>query len=83
MRGREKKEGGSEENRFLLVEEGAKVEQPFWLAQELYLRQAVSMNVLACFNQKTRREIQADAANVDLRSRCPYFYKFDCKIAPM
>ncbi|KAJ0103294.1 hypothetical protein Patl1_06607 [Pistacia atlantica] len=65
------------------VEEGAKVEQPFWLAQELYLRQAVSINVPTCFNQKTRREIQADAKTVDLRSRCPYFYKFGCKIAPM
>lgn len=32
---------------------------------------------------RTRREIQADAANVDLRSRCPYFYEFGCKIAPM
>ncbi|XP_031286477.1 probable DNA replication complex GINS protein PSF3 [Pistacia vera] len=65
------------------VEEGAKVEQPFWLAQELCLRQAVSIIVPACFNQKTRREIQTDAANVDLRSRCPYLYKFGCKIAPM
>ncbi|XP_044507830.1 DNA replication complex GINS protein PSF3-like [Mangifera indica] len=65
------------------VEEGAKVELPFWLAQELYLRQAVSINVPACFNQKTRREIQADAANVDLRSRCQFFYEFGCKIAPL
>ncbi|KAJ0045170.1 hypothetical protein Pint_06508 [Pistacia integerrima] len=68
------------------VEEGAKVEQPFWLAQEFYLRQAVSINVPACFDQKTRQEIQADAANVDLRSRCPCFYEFgykSCKIAPM
>ncbi|KAJ0046234.1 hypothetical protein Pint_06498 [Pistacia integerrima] len=67
------------------VEEGAKVELPFWLDQELYLRQAVSINVPACFNQKsqlntkTRQEIQFDAANVDLKSGCPYFYK----IAPL
>lgn len=32
---------------------------------------------------RTRLEIQADCACVDLRSRCPYFYEFGCKIAPM
>ncbi|TXG50127.1 hypothetical protein EZV62_026002 [Acer yangbiense] len=65
------------------VEKGAKVELPFWLAQELYLRQAVSLSIPTCFNQNTRREIQADAACVDLKSRCPYFYEFGCKIAPL
>ncbi|XP_043689873.1 DNA replication complex GINS protein PSF3-like isoform X1 [Telopea speciosissima] len=65
------------------VEQGSKVELPFWLAQELHLRQAVAMNVLACFNQKTRKEVQADAACVDLRNKCPYFYELGCKIAPL
>ncbi|XP_014495564.1 uncharacterized protein LOC106757408 isoform X2 [Vigna radiata var. radiata] len=31
----------------------------------------------------TRLEIQADSAGVDLRSRCPFFYEFGCKIAPV
>ncbi|KDP40548.1 hypothetical protein JCGZ_24547 [Jatropha curcas] len=65
------------------VEQGTKVELPFWLARELHLRQSVSMSVPACFNQKTRLEIQADAACVDLKSRCPYFYEFGCKLAPL
>ncbi|KAF5738453.1 DNA replication complex GINS protein PSF3-like [Tripterygium wilfordii] len=65
------------------VEAGSRSELPFWLAKELHLRQAVSMSTPACFNQKTRMEIQADAACVDLRSRCPYFYEFGCKIAPL
>lgn len=65
------------------IEAGSKVELPFWLAHELQLRQAVSVNVPPCFNQKTRLEIQADCACVDLRSRCPYFYEFGCKIAPI
>ncbi|KAJ7963989.1 DNA replication complex GINS protein PSF3-like [Quillaja saponaria] len=65
------------------VEVGSKVELPFWLAHELQLRQAASVNVPTCFNQKTRLEIQADSACVDLRSRCPYFYEFGCKIAPI
>ncbi|GJN35122.1 hypothetical protein PR202_gb23864 [Eleusine coracana subsp. coracana] len=30
----------------------------------------------------TRKEIQADAACVDLRVRCPYFYELGCKIVP-
>ncbi|CDY20516.1 BnaC04g05280D [Brassica napus] len=65
------------------VEQGAKVELPFWLAHELHLRQAVSINLPACFDHKTRLEIQADAACVDLRSRCPYFYEFGCKLQPL
>ncbi|KAE9620540.1 putative GINS complex, subunit Psf3, GINS subunit, domain A protein [Lupinus albus] len=65
------------------IEAGSKVELPFWLAHELQLRQAVSVNVPPCFNQKTRLEIQADSASVDLRSRCPFFYEFGCKMAPI
>ncbi|KAE8689612.1 ATEXPA16 [Hibiscus syriacus] len=34
------------------VEQGAKVELPLWLAQELYLRQAISISVPACFIQR-------------------------------
>ncbi|VYS46543.1 unnamed protein product [Arabidopsis thaliana] len=65
------------------AEQGSKVELPFWLAHELHLRQAVTINLPPCFDQKTRLEVQADAAYVDLRSRCPYFYEFGCKIEPL
>ncbi|GAB4852741.1 hypothetical protein Ancab_016950 [Ancistrocladus abbreviatus] len=71
---------GSETNN---VEQGAKVELPFWLAQELHARHAVTISIPPCFNQMTRKEIQADAASVDLRSRCSYFYELGCKIAPV
>lgn len=65
------------------VESGTKVELPFWLARELHLRQAVSVNVPPCFNKKTREEIGADAAHVDLRNRSPYFYELGCKMVPL
>ncbi|XP_028793822.1 DNA replication complex GINS protein PSF3 [Neltuma alba] len=65
------------------IETSSKVEMPFWLAYELQLRQVVSINVPSCFDKKTRLEIQADCASVDLRSRCPFFYEFGCKIAPV
>ncbi|KAG2577095.1 hypothetical protein PVAP13_6NG167900 [Panicum virgatum] len=72
---------GAESN---CVEKGAKVELPFWLAHGLLsLEQAVSINPPACFTQKTRKEIQANAACVDLRVRCPYFYELGCKIVPL
>ncbi|MED6118477.1 hypothetical protein PIB30_002725 [Stylosanthes scabra] len=32
---------------------------------------------------RTRLEIQADSASANLRSRCPFFYEFSCKIAPI
>ncbi|KAJ3678533.1 hypothetical protein LUZ60_014151 [Juncus effusus] len=71
---------GSETNN---VEKGAKVDLPFWLAHELFLRQAVSINVPSCFSQTTRKDVQADASCVDLKVRCPYFYEFGCKLAPL
>ncbi|KMT18591.1 hypothetical protein BVRB_2g027220 [Beta vulgaris subsp. vulgaris] len=64
------------------IEQGAKVELPFWLANELNTRQAVVMSIPSCFNQMTRKEIQADPGSVDLRNRCQYFYELGCKIAP-
>ncbi|XP_076914015.1 DNA replication complex GINS protein PSF3-like [Bidens hawaiensis] len=65
------------------VEARSKVELPFWLASELQLRQAVAVNIPPCFNKKTREEIGADGAHVDLRSRCSYFYKLGCKIVQL
>lgn len=65
------------------IEKGAKVELPVWLAHDLLLRQAVTVSIPACFSHKTRKEIQADAACVDLRNRSPYFYELGCKIAPL
>ncbi|CAH2056785.1 unnamed protein product [Thlaspi arvense] len=62
------------------VEPGSKVELPFWLACELHLRQAVSINLPTCFNQKTREELAADAAHVNLKNRCPYFYELGQKL---
>ncbi|KAL5568562.1 hypothetical protein UlMin_025137 [Ulmus minor] len=65
------------------VEPGSKVELPFWLGHELHLRQVAMIKIPPCFNQKTRLELGADAACVDLRSRCQYFYEFGCKLAPL
>ncbi|XP_047332878.1 DNA replication complex GINS protein PSF3-like isoform X2 [Impatiens glandulifera] len=65
------------------VEQGTKVELPFWLARELQLRQAVSVDIPMCFNKKTKDEIIADAAHVDLRTRSPYFYELGLKIEPI
>ncbi|CAL4997924.1 unnamed protein product [Urochloa decumbens] len=42
-----------------------------------------SINLSPCFTEKTRKEIQVDAACVDLRVRCPYFYELGCKIVPL
>lgn len=65
------------------VEAGSRAELPFWLVRELYLRQLVSIRLPPCFDResKTREEIAADAAHVDLRSRSQYFYELGCKIA--
>ncbi|KAJ7564820.1 hypothetical protein O6H91_02G034800 [Diphasiastrum complanatum] len=65
------------------VEAGAKVDLPAWLAQELFQRQAVLVNLPTFYGQKLRKEIQADPGCVDLRSRCPYFYELGCKLSPI
>nr|XP_027117273.1 probable DNA replication complex GINS protein PSF3 [Coffea arabica] len=67
------------------VEAGAKVELPFCLARDLHVRGVVAIDVPPYFRKvsRTRKEIEADAAHVDLRSRCQYFYELGLKIAPL
>lgn len=43
----------------------------------------IEMDLNCFFFARTREEIDADAAHVDLRSRCPYFYELGYKIAPL
>lgn len=43
----------------------------------------IDMDLEGSFFARTREEIDADAAHVDLRSRCPYFYELGYKIAPL
>ncbi|XP_078148164.1 uncharacterized protein LOC144543684 [Carex rostrata] len=71
---------GSETNS---VDKGAKIDLSFWLSHELCRRRAVSIIVPPCFNQKMKKDVQADAACVDLGTRYPYFYEFGCKISPL
>ncbi|KAG6758228.1 hypothetical protein POTOM_038566 [Populus tomentosa] len=52
------------------------------ISQETLLKSSMEGFPLLDFRE-TRLEIQADAACVDLRSRCPYFYEFGCKLAPL
>ncbi|KAK9048951.1 hypothetical protein SSX86_032082 [Deinandra increscens subsp. villosa] len=65
------------------VEPRSKVELPLWLASELHERKAASITIPPCFNKKTREEIGADGAHVDLRSRCSYFYELGLKIVQL
>ncbi|KAI5079260.1 hypothetical protein GOP47_0004739 [Adiantum capillus-veneris] len=65
------------------VEQGAKVDLPLWLAQDLFQRQAAFINLPSYFNQRVRKEMQADPGCVDIRSRCPYFYGVGCKLVPL
>ncbi|KAL8218641.1 hypothetical protein R6Q57_022014 [Mikania cordata] len=37
----------------------------------------------SCIHARTREEIGADGAHVDLRSRCSYFYELGCKIVQL
>ncbi|KAH7330772.1 hypothetical protein KP509_20G001000 [Ceratopteris richardii] len=71
---------GSEDNN---VEQGAKVDVPLWLAQDLCQRQAAFINLPGYFSQRVRKEMQADPGCVDIRTRCPYFYGVGCKLVPI
>lgn len=67
------------------VEAGSKAELPFWLSRDLHVRGVVSVDVPTYFRKasRTRKELVADAAHVDLRSRCQYFFELGLKIAPL
>ncbi|CAM6082280.1 unnamed protein product [Calypogeia fissa] len=71
---------GSEDDN---VEQGANVDIPLWLAQDLFSRQAALIKLPYFFNDRIRKEIQADAACVDLRRCCPYFYELGCRLVTL
>lgn len=56
---------------------------PFWIAREFHLRNVASVSMPPRFNKKTREEIGADDAHVDLRSQCSYLYELGCKIVQL
>ncbi|KAF6143949.1 hypothetical protein GIB67_017557, partial [Kingdonia uniflora] len=62
------------------VKQGAKVKLPFWLAQYLRSKEVVTIDVPPCFNKKTRKEVQADVACMDLRSCCHTFMSWDVRL---
>ncbi|GJP55058.1 hypothetical protein CLOM_g14046 [Closterium sp. NIES-68] len=60
---------------------GAKVDLPLWMVPHLAKRNMVSALEPKMFGERIRKEVQADAACVNLRACSPYFYSFGTKIA--
>lgn len=65
------------------VARGSVVDLPLWLAQDLVQRQIVHVRLPGCFNERVRKEVQADPACVDLRSKCPFYYEMGCKLVEL
>ncbi|KAL3691586.1 hypothetical protein R1sor_005237 [Riccia sorocarpa] len=65
------------------IEAGAVVDIPLWLAHDLCLRKFVSIKLPSFYNERIRKEIQADASCVDLGRYCPYFYELGLRLAPI
>ncbi|CAI7862261.1 unnamed protein product [Closterium sp. NIES-53] len=61
---------------------GAKVDLPVWMVPALAKRNMVSALEPRMFGERIRKEVQADAACVNLRACSPYYYSLGTKIAP-
>ncbi|CAI5977121.1 unnamed protein product [Closterium sp. NIES-64] len=61
---------------------GAKVDLPVWMVPALAKRNMVSALEPRMFGERIRKELQADAACVNLRACSPYYYSLGTKIAP-
>ncbi|KAL2622435.1 hypothetical protein R1flu_002640 [Riccia fluitans] len=65
------------------IEAGAVVDIPLWLAHDLCLRKFITIKLPYFYNERIRKEIQADASCVDLGRWCPYFYEMGLRLAPI
>ncbi|XP_028410133.1 DNA replication complex GINS protein PSF3-like [Dendronephthya gigantea] len=64
------------------IEQGTKMELPFWLAKEISMRQGriVSVELPKVYREAYRQIFEADATVVDLNKLGPYFYQFGEKL---
>ena len=65
------------------MKKGTKVELPFWLSKILAGRNYISVSVPKCFGPRSRRDLEADASTVNLRSKCYYFYEYGIKLGKL
>ncbi len=67
------------------LNEGLKMELPFWLAKKLATRTSnrlpiVSIDLPSCYNRRHRDILSADANVVDLHGKQPYYYSLGLKL---
>lgn len=64
------------------IEQGTKMELPYWLAKEIAVRQGriVSVELPKVYREAYRQIFEADATAVDLNKLGPYFYSFGGKL---
>ena len=63
------------------IEEGDKIELPFWLAEVLAKPSFVSMELQLAFKEKFRRKMAAGSERLNLFSKCPNFYSIGIKLS--
>ena len=57
------------------LEQGTKVELPFWLGDVLARKNMVRADMLRCFNARYLSHLNAGPSGVNLREQNPYFYR--------
>ncbi|GBG84146.1 hypothetical protein CBR_g38120 [Chara braunii] len=65
------------------LKRGTKVDLPFWMTPMLAARNMITVGIPACFDNRVRKEVQADAGCVDMRQRCSYFYDLGSRLTNM
>lgn len=64
------------------IQDGTRLELPFWLAQSLCKRNYVEVETPKCYGGGFRSALRADPSPtvVDLRQRCPYYFRLGVKL---
>jgi len=63
------------------IQEGTKLELPFWLAKDFYSQGLVTIETPKGYNQVYREILEADSNIVNLHKLCPNYYKFGTHLA--
>lgn len=74
---------GNEVQRVQNLPKGTKLELPLWLSKILEEKSMVRVKMPPCYGARSRSRLRADAWSINIRDKCPYYYRVGRTLSQM
>lgn len=74
---------GNEVQRITNLPKGTKLELPLWLSKVLEEKSMVQVDIPSCYGSRSRSRLRADPWSINIRDKCPYFYRVGRMLSQM